>query len=157
MARTNAATVDDYLEELPDDRREVMTAMRALIRKHIPKGYRESMNWGMISYEIPLEVFPDTYNGQPFGYVALAAQKNYFALYLMGACIDGKQREALEKAFAKAGQKIDMGKSCLRFKKLSDLPLETVASVIAATPPETLIAQVRAIHSTQPKRRAKRA
>ncbi len=157
MARSNAATVDDYLQELPEERRAVMTSMRKLIRKHLPKGYRESLNWGMISYEIPLEIFPDTYNGQPFGYVALAAQKNYYALYLMGACVDTKQRAVLEEAFANAGQKLDMGKACLRFKSMDELPLDTLAKVIASTPPDVLIAQVRAIHQTQPKRRAKRA
>lgn len=157
MARSNATTVDDYLEQLPEERRAVVSAMRKLIRKHLPKGYRESLQWGMISYVVPLEVFPDTYNGQPFGYVALAAQKNYYALHLMSANMDPRQRAMLEEAFAKAGRKLDMGKGCLRFKSMDDLPLEAVAKVIASTPPETLIAQVRAIHQTQAKRRAKSA
>lgn len=145
MARSNAATVDEYLRELPDERREVVSAVRKVIRKHLPRGYREAMRWGMIQYEVPLEVFPDTYNGQPFGYVAIAAQKNHYSLYLMGACVDSKQRAAIAKAFADAGLKLDMGKSCLRFKSVDDLPLETLANVIAGTPPETLIAQVRRV------------
>jgi len=148
MARTNATTVDAYLAELPDERRAVMSAIRELILKNLPKGYRESMNWGMISYEIPLEVFPDTYNGQPFGYVALAAQKNYYALHLMGVCVDSKQREVLEKGFAKLGKKMDMGKGCLRFKKVEDLPLDTVAKVIASATPEKLMARVKTLRAT---------
>jgi hypothetical protein len=139
MARSNATTVDAYLNELPEDRREVMTTLVDLIRSNLPKGYRESINFGQIVYAIPLETYPDTYNGQPLMYLALAAQKNYYALYLLGAYGDPKQREALQKAFAKSGKKMDMGKSCLRFRKLEDLPLKDIAKVIASTPPEKMI------------------
>jgi hypothetical protein len=153
MPRTNAATVDEYLQELPDERRTVMAAMLDLIRKNIPKGYRESMTWGMITYEVPLEVFPDTYNGQPLGYVARAAQKDSFSLYLMRVYGDPKQREQLEKAFAKLGKKMNMGKSCLRFKRTDDLPLDTIAKLIASTSPETMIAFHEAAHGTAKKAR----
>lgn len=95
---------------------------------------------GMLCYGIPLERDPDTYNGQPLGYVSLAAQKNDYALYLMGAYMDPAQAEALRDAFAKAGKKFDMGKSCLRFKKPEDLALDAVAKLIASTPPEKFIA-----------------
>src|SRR5687768_11531449 len=84
MVKSAATNVDQYLAELPEERRGVMTAVRKLIRKNLPKGYVESMNWGMICYEIPLEQYPDTYNGQPLAYVALAAQKNKYSLYLTG-------------------------------------------------------------------------
>jgi uncharacterized protein YdhG (YjbR/CyaY superfamily) len=140
MAKSAAGkSVDEYLEELPEDRREVVASVRKLIRKNLPRGYEEAIGFNMLCYQIPLEKYPETYNKQPLGYVALAAQKNYFALYLMGAYSDPAQRKALEDAFAKAGKKMDMGKSCLRFKTLADLPLDGLAKVIASTPPKKFI------------------
>ena len=94
MAKSNAATVQEYLDELPEDRRAVVAAVRDVVLRHLPKGYGENMNWGMISYEIPLERYPDTYNGQPLSYMALAAQKNHYALYLMCFYGDGAGRLA---------------------------------------------------------------
>lgn len=140
MAKSAAGkSVDEYLEELPEDRREVVESVRKLIRKNLPKGYEEGVGSGMLSYHIPIEQYPHTYNKQPLGYLALAAQKNYFALYLMGAYSDPAQRKALEEAFAKAGKKMDMGKSCLRFKSLDDLPVDALGKVIASTPPKKFI------------------
>ena len=144
MATSKAATVDQYLDELPAERREVVSTMRDLVRRNLPKGYAETMNWGMISYELPLARYPKTYNGQPLSYVALAAQKNYYALYLMGAYQGSEQAKQLAAAFERAGKKLDMGKACLRFKKLDDLPLDAVARTIASTPPEQFIAQFEA-------------
>jgi uncharacterized protein YdhG (YjbR/CyaY superfamily) len=144
MARSNAATVEQYLAELPPERREVVSTMRDLVRRNLPKGYAETMNWGMISYEIPLERYPNTYNRQPLSYVALAAQKNYYALYLTSAYQDSEQGKQLAEAFKRAGKKLDMGKSCLRFKTLDDLPLDVIARVVASTPPEKWIAQFEA-------------
>jgi len=139
MASSPATTVKEYLAGLDAERRAVMSGVRRLIRRHLPKGYRESMGWGMISYGIPLSRYPNTYNGQPLCYAALASQKNYCALYLMGAYSDPEQAAWLKKEFEKAGKKLDMGRSCLRFHKLDDLPLEAIAQVIAATPPEAFI------------------
>lgn len=82
MARSEAATVEDYLAELPEERRAVVRAIREVIRANLPPGYAETMNWGMIAYEVPLARYPDTYNKKPLAYAALAAQKNYYALYL---------------------------------------------------------------------------
>jgi hypothetical protein len=144
MPRSRATTVEQYLEELPPERRAVMDAVRRLVLKSLPKGYREGINWGAITYELPLERYPDTYNGQPLAYAALAAQKDYYALYLMGAYADPAVRKALEAGFKKAGKKLDMGKSCLRFRSLDDLPLHVVARAVASTPPEELIARAEA-------------
>jgi hypothetical protein len=144
MARSNAATVEDYLEELPEDRRAVVAAVRAVVLENLPEGYEETMNWGMIAYEVPLARYPDTYNGQPLGYVALAAQKRYYALYLWGVYADPAQAAYLEAAFDRAGKKMDLGKSCLRFRRLEDLPLAALGEIIASTPPETLTAQYEA-------------
>jgi hypothetical protein len=139
MPRSKAATVDDYLAELPPERRVVVSAVRDVVRKNLPKGYTETMNWGMISYELPLSRYPNTYNGQPLSYAALAAQKNYFALYLPLVYQDAEQEARLRKGFEKAGKKLDIGKSCVRFKRVEDLELGAIAKVIASTPPDKFI------------------
>ncbi len=149
MASNPATTVAKYLASLPPERRKVVAAMRKLVLKHLPAGYKETMGWGMIGYGSPLEVYPDTYNGQPLCYAALAAQKNHYALYLMCAYADTRQYAALEKAFTRAGKRLDMGKSCLRFKEIEDLPLEAIGKVIASTPPKKFIAIYEA---SRPKR-----
>jgi uncharacterized protein YdhG (YjbR/CyaY superfamily) len=143
MATSNAPTVDEYLAELPPDRRAVVSEVRQMIRRHIPEGYQEMMSFGMMGYGIPLSRYPNTYNKQPLGYVALAAQKSGFSLYLMCAYM-GEDEARVRDAFAKAGKKLDMGKSCIRFKKLDDLPLDALGEIIASTPPEELIARYEA-------------
>jgi uncharacterized protein YdhG (YjbR/CyaY superfamily) len=140
MASSRATTVAKYLAELPPERRKVVAAVRKMVLEHLPEGYQETMGWGMISYGIPLSVYPETYNGQPLCYAAIAAQKSHFALYLMGAYADSKQYKALERAFARAGKRMDMGKSCLRFKQIDDLPMAAIGKVIAGTPPKKYIA-----------------
>ncbi|HEX9798934.1 MAG TPA: DUF1801 domain-containing protein [Thermoanaerobaculia bacterium] len=139
MVQSKAKTVEEYLKDLPPERREVVAAVRKLVEKHLPKGYVESMAFGMIGWGIPLARYPNTYNGQPLGYVALAAQKNYYSLYLMSVYSDSAEERALRAAFAKAGKKLDMGKCCVRFKKLADLEMEALGRSIAANPPERLI------------------
>jgi hypothetical protein len=144
MASSKAATVKEYLEELPEERRSVISAVRKVIVKNLPKGYQETMNWGMICYEIPLKRYPDTYNGQPLTYAALAAQKNYCSVYLMAlcSCVEKgvKPDSWLREQFRKAGKKLDMGRSCVRFKKLDDLPLDVIGQVIRNVTPEQYIA-----------------
>jgi hypothetical protein len=129
MVRSEAASVDEYLLELPEERRETVSAVRQVILRNLPEGYEERMNWGMISYEVPLERYPDTYNGQPLMYAALAAQKRGYSLYLMCEYADGG--ESLKQQFEQAGRKADMGKSCVRFKRVEDLPLEVIGRAIA--------------------------
>ena len=146
MASSPAPTVAKYLASLPPDRRKVVAAVRKVVRKHLPAGYSETMGWGMISYGIPLKAYPNTYNGQPLCYAALAAQKNHYALYLMCAYADSRQYAALKQAFAKAGKRMDMGKSCLRFKQLEDLPLDAIGKVIASAPPKKYIAIYETSH-----------
>lgn len=144
MASSSAATVEQYLEELPEERRAVLAAVRDVIRRHLPKGYTETMGWGMISYGIPLSRYPDTYNKQPLCYAALAAQKHACSLYLMGAYGDPALAERLREAFAAAGKRLDMGKSCIRFKRADDLPLEAIGEIVAAVPVKAFIAQYEA-------------
>lgn len=140
MAKSKASTVEEYLGELPAERRAVVSAVREVIRRHLPAGYRETMNWGMISYEVPPERYPDTYNGQPLGYVALNARKDGYSLYMLAAYQDSEQERLLREGFARAGLKLDMGKSCLRFRRLEDLPLEVIGRAVASTKPAQLIA-----------------
>ena len=140
MVSSAARTVDEYLAGLPPERASVAAAMRALINVHMPPGYQETMAFGMIGWGIPLSRYPDTYNGQPLGYVALAAQKNAYSLYLMGIYADGEQERALHEAAAAAGKKLDKGKSCLRFKRPEDLPLQAIGKLIASMPVDDYIA-----------------
>ena len=139
MARSSAATVAEYLEELPEERRAVISAVRKVIRRNLPEGYRETMNWGMISYEIPLSRHPAADNGQPLIYAALAAQKNHYAIYLTSLYAEGEPPGWFADEFRKAGKKLDMGKSCVRFRKLDDIPLDTIGRVIAGTSVDELI------------------
>jgi hypothetical protein len=144
MARSNAATVQEYLDELPEDRRSVIAAVRDVILQNLPDGYKECLSFGMIGYVLPLERYPDTYNGQPLSYAGLAAQKNYYALYLTCAYMDPEKEAWLRDAFQKAGKKLDMGKSCVRFKKLQDLPLDVIGQAVASTASEDFIASYEA-------------
>lgn len=151
MVQSKAATPDQYVAELPEEQREVIAAIRKLIRKHLPKGYEETMGYGMLTYVIPLEKYPETYNGEPLGYVALCAQKNYYAIYMLGPYADPGEETKLRAAFKAAGKKLDMGKSCLRFKKLEDLELDAIAKSIASTPPKRYIEQYEAARAKRPK------
>jgi hypothetical protein len=140
MAASKAKSVAAYLEELPAERRAVMAKLRALVKKNLPKGYEETMALGYPAYVIPLAQYPDTYNKQPLCYAAIAAQRNHYAIYLMCVYQDAGLRKKLERAFRQAGKKLDMGKSCLRFRKLEDLSLEAVGEAIAAVTPANYIA-----------------
>jgi uncharacterized protein YdhG (YjbR/CyaY superfamily) len=153
MVSSNAKTVADYLKGLPPERRKVVSAVRATVRKNLPKGYREVMGWGMISYGIPLARYPDTYNGQPLCYAAIAAQKNHYAIYLMNVYADSSEEAALRKAFEKAGKKLDMGKSCIRFGRLEDIPLAAIGRVIRSTSVEQYIKRYETIRAKTKRRK----
>ena len=141
MAQSSATTVAEYLRTLPSERRTVVSEVRRMIRRHLPAGYVERMASGMIAYEIPLARYPDTYNGSPLCYVGLAAQRDYYALYLIGCYQDPAEAARLRDAFRERGRRLDMGKSCLRFKRLDELPLEAIGATIAGTTPERFISQ----------------
>ncbi len=133
-------TVAAYLASLAPERRAVIEEARAFVHAHIKKGYAEFMNWGVINWGIPLEEFADTYNGQPLCYVALGAQKNYNSFYLMSAYDGSNGAKLLAAAFKRAGKRLDMGKCCVRFKKLDDLELTSVAKLIAMSTPKDYLA-----------------
>jgi len=128
--RSDAATVEEYLAALPEDRRSAVTAVREVVLANLPEGYEEVVNWGMITYQVPLDLEPDTYNGRPLMYAALASQKNHMAVYLTGVYSDPAARAAFESGYRASGKRLDMGKSCVRFRSLDDLPLDVVAEAI---------------------------
>ena len=133
MARSAAATVEEYLGELSAERREAMEAVREVALANLPDGYAEAMNWGMISWEVPLARYPNTYNKQPLMYAALASQKNYMSLYLMCVYAHEDDKAWFETRFKASGKKLDMGKSCVRFRRVEDLPMDLIAETIAST------------------------
>ncbi|MCY7354962.1 MAG: DUF1801 domain-containing protein [Lysobacter sp.] len=140
MVSSAATTVKQYLAELPAERRKVVSTVRDMVNAYMPEGYRETMAFGMIGWGIPLSRYSETYNKQPLGYVALAARKNNYSLYLMGVYADGEQEKALRAAAAAIGKKLDMGKSCLRFKSIDDLPMAAIGELIASMSVEDYIA-----------------
>lgn len=131
MVTSNATTVEQYLAELPDDRRDAIAEVRQAVLDNLPEGFVETMNWGMISYEVPLETFPNTYNKQPLQLAALASQKNYMAVYLTTVYGDPEIAEWFRASYRATGKKLDMGKSCIRFKTIDQLPVDLIGQVIA--------------------------
>jgi hypothetical protein len=118
--------------------------VRDVVNAHLPAGYAEQMDWGMISWVVPLADYPTTYNKKPLCYAALASQKNHMALYLMGLYTDGPEETWFRRQYAERGMRLDMGKSCVRFKRLEDLPLDVVGEVIGMIEPGDLIARYEA-------------
>jgi hypothetical protein len=139
--KSDATSVEDYLASLPVERREAIGAVRDAVLGHLPTGFEEVMQYRMISYVVPLRRYPDTYNGQPLAVASLANQKNYMALYLMGVYGDDGARQWLRDRWTATGRKLDMGMSCVRFKRLDDLPLDLVGEAIARTSMEDFIAR----------------
>ena len=140
MVSSNATTVADYLTELPPERAAVVSHVRDLVNNALPEGYREGIGYGMIGWVVPLEDYPDTYNGEPLHYAGLAAQKNHYSLYLNCVYSSSERTERLKAAFAAAGKAIDMGKSCIRFKRIDQLAEDVIAAEIASTTPAEFIA-----------------
>jgi hypothetical protein len=144
MVSSAATTVEQYLAELPPERAAVIRTVRDTILERLPAGFVERMNWGTICYELPLERYPDTYNGQPLGIVALAAHARHYSLYLYGVYMSPALTQRLRDAYAEAEIKLDMGKSCVRFRNLEGIDLDAVGDIIAAVSPEDLIAMYEA-------------
>ena len=139
MVSSSAASVKEYLNELESEKANVIRAVRKLILSNLPKGIKETMDWGMINYEIPLETYPVTYNKKPLSVMSLAAQKHHYALYLHGVYCDEKLHTLFAKEAEKEIGKLNMGKSCLRFKDLSSFPKRSVEKVISKVTPEMYI------------------
>ena len=136
-------SVANYLASQPTERRRELQRVRSVVRKRLPKGYRETLTSGMIVYEVPLAVYPDTYNGHALWYAALGAQKNYLTLYLMGVYGSTTLQQALKDGFKAAGKKLDMGKACIRFQAADDLDLDTIGELVARVPLEEFVASAK--------------
>ena len=159
----NVKTPAQYIASLPADRAKTISTVRAMVNKHIPRGYEECLVWGTIGWTIPLSRYPDTYNKQPICYVALSSQKNYCSLYLMGAFWSASQLEELQAEFKAAGKKLDMGKCCVHFEVPEDLPLAAIGKLISGISSEKWIAmyeetrlRTKAGQAKNAKQRAKR-
>jgi hypothetical protein len=131
LATSTATTPDEYVASLPEDRRRIVSAIRETINANLPDGYREGMSYGMIGWYVPLETFPETYNGQPLGLVALASQKAYVALYLNSVYSDPSTESWFRDRYAATGRTLNMGKSCVRFRTFDDVPLDVIGETIA--------------------------
>lgn len=145
--QSQAQTIAAYLNELSEDRRLAISAIREVIHKNLNPGFEEGMLYGMIGYYVPHSLYPSGYHcdpKQPLSFACLASQKNYMSLYMLSCDASGDEESWLRRQFAKAGKKLDMGKSCIRFKKLEDLPLEVVAEAVRRTTVEQHIASYEA-------------
>ncbi len=140
---TSSATVKEYLDSLPEDRRKALRKVRAAVNKGLPTGYKEGMQYGMIGWFVPHSKYPAGYHcdpSQPVPFAGLASQKNHMALYLMCIYGDESHRRWFETQWKKAGKKLDMGKSCVRFKSVDDLALDVITEAIARVPIDAYIA-----------------
>jgi hypothetical protein len=141
MKSDKGASVSEYLASQPDERKKTLSAVRKTIKDSLPEGYVERVGpSGMILYEVPLSRYPITYNKQPLQYVALAPQKNYYALYLSAPYASPELLEWFTEAYRKSGKKLDMGKSCVRFKLLEDLPLDVIGECVGRVPVNDFVA-----------------
>lgn len=140
---SKASTVSEYLAGLPEDRRAAVDGVRAVIRRRLGKGFEEGIQYGMIGYYVPHSVYPPGYHcdpRQPLPFIGLASQKQHLSLYLLG-CVHGVPGgEAwFRSEWAKTGKKLDMGKACVRFRKVEDLALDVIGEAIRRVPVETFI------------------
>jgi hypothetical protein len=136
IMQSKATTVQQYLAELPADRRAQLNAVRAVIKKNIDKGFKEGVGYGMIGWSVPHSIYPPGYHCDPktpLPFAGMAAQKNHLSLYIMCVYFEGGEHDWLRQQFAKAGKKLDMGKSCIRFQKAEDLHLEAIGQVFKRT------------------------
>lgn len=131
MAKRPALTVDQWLASVPAERRDAIDAVRDAVNAHLPAGYEETVDWGMLAWVVPLATLPDTHNGRPLMLAALGAHTKRMTIYLMTVYGDPKIRKEFETAYRKSGKKLDMGGSCVHFKTLDDLPLDVVGNTIA--------------------------
>ena len=154
MVSSEARTPDEYLASLPEERRSIVTAVVDVIRKHLPPGYEEGMGYGMMGWYVPLETFPDTYNGQPLALAGIASQKRHVSLYLNHVYGDPELEAWFRGRWTAAGKRLDMGKSCVRFTRLEDVPLDVVGEVIARADLPGLVARHEAARGSTRRTRA---
>ncbi len=133
--QSKATTVKDYVAELPEDRQKAITQLQKVIKKNLPKGFEEVMNYGMIGYVVPHKIYPAGYHCDPtlpLPFMGLASQKNSINFYHMGIYADPKLYKWFTEAHAKASpKKLDMGKSCIRYKNAADIPFELIGDLVS--------------------------
>ncbi|HRG83923.1 MAG TPA: DUF1801 domain-containing protein [Chitinophagaceae bacterium] len=133
--QSKATTVDQYLEEIPADRRQAMQELRKVVKKNLSKGFQETMNYGMMGYSVPHSKYPAGYHcnpKDPLPFMGIASQKNSINIYHMGIYADPKLFKWFQEAHAKASpKKLDMGKSCIRYKKPEDIPFKLIGELAA--------------------------
>jgi hypothetical protein len=151
---TTARTPEEYMAAMPPDRRHSISAVRDVIRENLPEGFEEGIEFGMIAWYVPLERFPDTYNGRPLGLAALASQKQYMSLYLNTVYGDPQLADWFKDRYAQSGKRLDMGKSCVRFRALEDLSLDVVGETIAKVPLDQYVAYYQAARGSSRRARA---
>jgi len=137
-------SVKDYLASLPEDRRRAIQAVRAAVNRGLPAGYKEGLQYGMIGWYVPHSIYPKGYHcdpKQPVPFASVASQKNHMGLYLMCIYGDEGHRKWFEDAWKKSGNKLDMGKACVRFKKLEQVPLDVVTEAVARVPVKDFLAK----------------
>ena len=144
--QSDASSVEEYLLEVPPERRADLEIVRNQVLLNLPAGIVESMSWGMIVYEVPLTTVPATYNGKPLVYAGLANQKNYMSLYLMGIYASEKLRQRFEADFNAGGYRLNAGKSCIRFKRVTDLNLAAIGRAVSALTLEEFVGIYTDLH-----------
>ena len=154
--KSSAATVEEYLDELDPERRDAVSAVREVILANLPGGYQETMDFGMIAYVVPLERYPETYNGHPLSYAAVASEKNYVSVHLMSIYGDAETERWFVDSYKATGKRLDMGKSCVRFRKLDDLPLGLIGEAVSRTPMEEWIRYYETARPPKKRTRSKR-
>src|ERR1017187_1153289 len=131
--QSKAKTVDEYIDSLPEDRKEPIRELRKVILKNLPKGFKEEMGYGMIGYVVPHSLFSAGYHcdpSLPLPYMNVASQKNFIAVYHMGIYCNNKLLEWFTNEYAKVSKaKLDMGKSCIRFKKMDQIPYQLIGEL----------------------------
>lgn len=165
--QSKAATVEQYLAELPPDRREAVAAVRKVILENLDRGYAEGMSYGMIGYSVPHSVFPAGYHcnpEQPLPFAGLASQKQHLSLYIMflycgcEGSVDSDVLKWFKQAWAASGKKkLDMGKACIRFKKLDDIPLDVIGEAIRRMPAKKFVAEYEKALASMPTAKAARS
>lgn len=137
--QSNAASPEEYISTLPDDRKDAVDKLRKVINKNIPKGFEEVMNYGMLGWVVPHKTYPAGYHcdpKQPLPFINLASQKNYISFYHMGLYSDGPLLDWFRKEWSKvSSKKLDMGKCCVRFKKPDDIPFDLFGQLVKKITP----------------------
>jgi len=132
--QSNATTVAAYLEEIPEERKEAFFKLRDTILTNIPKGFSEQLSYGLLGYVVPHSIYPKGYHCDPklpLPFIALASQKNFIALYHMGIYANPELLNWFVSEYPKhSAQKLDMGKSCIRFKKMDQIPFDLIAVLV---------------------------